>query len=106
VPAPLLAAFGLLMAMALVWLVLVSNLFRALRERHPYTYREIGSPTLFLNNSILNNWLLLKFLVTGAWQQLGDQDLSRQCRFMRVFLIVYTVLFVAVTVGFFRCAPR
>ena len=54
-------------AMVPIGFVLVSRVHRILRKRHPETYRELGSPTLFLNNSILNGWLFLRFLVTGAW---------------------------------------
>ena len=60
--------FALLMAMVATWFVLISWLFRRLRERHASTYEAMGSPTLFWNNSIRNNWLFMKFLFSSEWR--------------------------------------
>ena len=82
-----------LFAMIAVWFVLCSWLFRRLRERHASTYEAIGSPTLFWNNSIRNGWLSMKFLLGGHWRSLGDSKLATVCSFMRVFFVLYLLLF-------------
>ena len=93
------AAFGslfvVLFLMVIAWFVLVSWLFRRLRERHARIYEEMGSPTLFLNNSIRNNWLFMKFLWGGGWRALGDPQLTQACQVMQVFFVVYLVVFVS-----------
>lgn len=53
----------------------------------------MGSPSLFWNNSIRNNWLFLKFLFRSEWRALGDPALDNMCRLMRVFLTAFLVLF-------------
>jgi hypothetical protein len=87
--------FVKLATMVVVWFVLASWLFRRLREQHASTYVEIGSPSLFWNNSMRNNWLFLKFLFGSKWRQLSDLAVSNVCRFMRVFIVVYFLLFLA-----------
>lgn len=85
--------FSVLFASILVWFVLGTRLFRLLREDHPEVYESLGSPSLFLNNTIKNNWLSLRFLVTGRYRELGDKRVTRLCNVMRVFLAAYLVWF-------------
>jgi hypothetical protein len=87
------AWFAVLFAMVLVWFVLISWLFRRLREHHASTYEAMGSPSLFWNNSMRNNWLFMKFLFGSQWRELGDPAVTNACRFMRVFLVAYLALF-------------
>ena len=84
---------GSLFVMVIVWLGLVLWLFHRLRHRHAATYEAIGSPSLFWNNSMRNNWLFLKFLFQGQWQSLGDSQLAIVARFMQIFLVLYLVAF-------------
>jgi hypothetical protein len=79
--------------LALVWFPLLLWFFRRLRTRHPSTYETIGSPSLFWNNSIANNWLLIKFVFGSEWQKLDDPMLARVCLVMRVFLGAFILLF-------------
>jgi hypothetical protein len=94
------AWFGSLFILAIVWLGLIVWLFRRLRLRHPATYEAMGSPSLFWNNSMRNNWLLLKFLFGGQWRALGDARLSAVIRGMRVLLIVSLAGFAAFLAAF------
>ena len=82
-----------LIALAAVWLVLVSWLFRHLRKHHTATYEAMGFPSLFWNNSIRNNWRFLKFLFGSKWRALGDPTVAKACRLIRLFLIAYLSLF-------------
>lgn len=85
--------FSSLIVLAVVWLTLVLWMFRRLRTQHAETFEAIGSPSLFWNNSLKNNWLFLKFLFQGQWQQLGDRLLAIGARVMQVLLITYLTLF-------------
>jgi hypothetical protein len=91
---------GLLFVAAIVWLVLISWVFRRLRRIHPAAYEAIGSPSLLWNNSMRNNWLFFNFLFRSRWRSLGDSRLSVAARGMQALLIVYVVGFVAFLVRF------
>jgi hypothetical protein len=97
--------FSALFAMVVLWFVLVSWVFSRLRKRHPSTYEAMGSPTLFWNNSPRGNWLFLKFLYSSRWRELGDSTVSNIVRFMRVYFVIYLVLFLAL-VAFVFIAGR
>ena len=86
--------FTVLFTAILVWFALAARLFRLLREDHSEVYESLGSPTLFLNNSIKNNWLSLRFLIAGNFRELGDERVTRLCGFMRIFLVAYFVWFI------------
>jgi hypothetical protein len=95
--------FVALMAMVVVWFGLIIWLFRRLRTRHPETYETIGSPTLFWNNSMRNNWLFFTFLFSAKHRQLQDAATTRACIFMRIWLIAYVLL---IAVMFFQFHDR
>jgi hypothetical protein len=84
---------GTLFVAVMVWFALVLWFFHRLRHRHPATFEAIGSPSLFWNNSMRNNWLFIKFLFQGQWQSLGDVQLSVVARTMQIFLVLYLVAF-------------
>jgi hypothetical protein len=88
-----------MLAMAVTWLALVFWVFRRLRIRHPATYDAIGSPSLFWNNSIRNNWLFAKFLFQGTWKALGDRQLFVVARVMQFLFIAYFVVFIGLFVA-------
>jgi hypothetical protein len=102
-PFPLVAIplFGVLFAMVAVWFILCSWLFHRLRVLHHSTYEAMGSPSLFWNNSLRNNWLFLKFLLSSHWRELDDSAISRVIPFLRVWLVVYPFLFAALLVLLF-----
>ena len=86
---------GTLFVAVIVWLALVLWFFQRLRHRHAATYEAIGSPSLFWNNSMRNNWLFNKFLFQRQWQSLGDAQLSAVARIMQIFLVLYLFAFAA-----------
>jgi len=91
---------GVLFAAILLWFGLASQLFRMLKENQSEIYESLGSPSLLLNNSIKNNWLSLKFLISGSYRNTHDAEIIRLCQFMRLFLIAYVVWFVGPIVWF------
>jgi hypothetical protein len=82
-----------LMVLAVVWLALILWIFHRLQHKHVVTYESIGSPSLFWNNSMRNNWLFFRFLFSRRWQDLGDRQLSIVARSMQVIFIVYVIGF-------------
>lgn len=88
-------AMGIYMAVFLTvapcYFAMVSRLHRILRNEYPQTYAELGSPTLFLNNSFEKGGLTLRFVMTRRCHELGDPRISRTCLILRVCLIAVVV---------------
>jgi hypothetical protein len=84
---------GLLFAGAASWMVLLQRLIRLLRNDHPAVYSAIGHPTLFLNNSLANGFLMFKF-VFGGERAINDHRVRKLCRILRVFFISYALLLI------------
>ena len=82
---------GFLFAGAAGWMVLVQRLIRLLRDDHPTAYSEVGSPTLFLNNSLASSFLMFKF-VFGGERAVNDDRVKNLCRTLRIFFIAYALL--------------
>ena len=91
-------AFVAMMVMVAIWFALVMWVFSRLRTHHLSLYEEIGSPSLFWNNSMRNNWLFLKFMWSLPPKDLNDPLLWNTVRFMRIFLVCYIALFAALFV--------
>jgi len=91
--------FTVLFAALLVWLALGTSLLRLLRNDHREIYESLGSPSLLSNNTIRNNWLSLKFLLTGAYRDLDDERVTRLCRVLRGFLVLLALWFAGAATG-------
>jgi hypothetical protein len=92
-PGSFAALFSPLFVLAVVWLILIVWTFRRLQSRHPAAYEAIGSPSLFWNNSPRNNWLFVRFLFRGDWQNLGDAALAVVARSMQLLFVLYVAGF-------------
>jgi hypothetical protein len=79
----------------IAYLCCVKSLFSYLKAHHPATWMSLGSPTLFLNNSIRNNWVLLKFLFSR--EQGRDPGVVNRAIAIRILLLV-SVLLMAVVI--------
>ncbi len=97
--------FFILMFSVLVWFVLMARLHRILRTRHPQIWNRIGRPTLFLNNTVQNGLVTIRFLLAGHFRELDDPTLVRLGSFMQVFFYAYTVIFISLVALMFRFAP-
>jgi hypothetical protein len=80
----------------IAYLCCVKSLFSYLKAHHPATWMALGSPTLFLNNSIRNNWVFLKFLFSRE-QGGGDPGVVNRAIAIRILLLV-SVLLMAVVI--------
>jgi hypothetical protein len=67
---PVLIGLGVL---TIIYLAVISHFFRHLKQFHEPVWIELGRPSLFLNNSLHNNWLVLKFLLLRRYSRLPDQ---------------------------------
>jgi hypothetical protein len=92
---------SLLLALFVGFAIGVANharVIRILRDRHPDTWRSLGSPTLIRNNSISNSRRLRTYIKSGDCESLQDSDLNRTVRLGR--FIEWGYLLVLLLFGF------
>jgi hypothetical protein len=87
--------FSLMFIAVLVWFGLCVKLFNALKERHPETYENMGSPGLFRNNTFSNNISFMRFLFKKEWRTLDDEGIAKLSKFMFIYIFAYTALLIA-----------
>ncbi|HEU4627466.1 MAG TPA: hypothetical protein VFS52_22115 [Steroidobacteraceae bacterium] len=76
-----------------VYLVLMHFLFRRLLSHHMAAYESLGSPTLFLNNSIQNGFRVLRWLWRKEFLDLADNQTVRLAGIVRVLFVGLTINF-------------
>ena len=91
--------FGAMMFMVLIWFVLLKIIFSKLERSHPEKYKQMGEPSLFMNNSMKTGLATLKFIGKREHNQLNDPALSKLSDFALVFFIIYTVIFFSMFFG-------
>jgi len=83
-------------------LLLVHDFLRNLKHNHPTRWHELGEPSLFLNNSLRNNFLVLQFLFRKEYLHLKDhiveEKAERVLKAYIVALVLFVVTFVALPV--------
>jgi hypothetical protein len=80
-------------ALVIVYLAIVHFFMRHLRLNHQETWKELGSPSLFLNNTPMNSLRVAGFLLTGRHRELGDPKLSRYVYVIRLMLALFLCIF-------------
>jgi hypothetical protein len=75
---------------------LTGQFLSILRHSHSEVWRSLGSPTLFLNNSISNGLQVLRFLWRSEYRSLGDERLTRIAAAMKITFVVYSLALAAV----------
>jgi len=93
--------FILLIVVALPVLYLHYRFLYLLRVNHIEKWKEIGSPTLILNNTIRNNIAILKFLKNKEYLKLHDKKLSATANFLWKLGGGYIVLFIIIIIFLF-----
>lgn len=64
-----------------------------LKEKHFEKWKELGSPTLFKNNSIQTNLAVIAFLKNKDYRSMGDPELTKKSRFLWNFDVIYLIYF-------------
>ena len=99
-----------LMIVFMIWAGFVRyKVLRILKQDHPDVWTKLGSPTLFLNNSIRNGYLLNKYLRKREYLSLEDERLTRLCNESKLIgwivapiLCVFIILVIVAIVHFAR----
>jgi hypothetical protein len=83
------------------YLFLVGRLFSRLENEHAIVHESLGSPSLFLNNSIQNNTRVLRWLWRREFEELGDPETVASASVVRTLLVALSVNFAALLLVFF-----
>lgn len=83
------------------YLLLIRRLFGRLERDHVVVYASLGSPSLFLNNSIQNNVRVLQWLWRKEFEELGDSTTVASARVVRTLLLALSVNFAVLLFVFF-----
>ncbi len=67
--------FVIVISMVALWFCALNWLFKRMQRDHDQAYKLIGSPTLFWNNSLRNNWLFAKFLFGHGSRSIDDASI-------------------------------
>lgn len=85
------AIFIFLICLGIVGLTVYASLLAYLKRSHQETWKSLGSPSLFLNNTILNGFRTQAFLLKRKYVTLNDPHLTRNAD--RLIFIYYSYLF-------------
>lgn len=77
--------FAACFVMVIIWLGCCVRLFSLIKTRHPDKYKEMGEPSLIMNNSLRNNLAFMRFLFRREDRALGDPVVTRITGFMFYF---------------------
>jgi hypothetical protein len=83
-----------------VYLCLIRQLFVRIEERHTDTWRALGEPSLFLNNTIRNNFRVLGWLWRKDYSSLGIPDDVRLAARVRQLYVLLMIMFGILLVSF------
>jgi len=100
-PWPVFVFLGIMVASVIWWFISVSRFFTYMASNHSAHYKEMGSPSLFSNNTPGNNLSFLRFILGNSYKELNDSTLNNICGFLKKFFYTYAVLFVLLVVGVF-----
>ena len=84
--------FAILTIMVFLWFYLVHSLYKLLSDNHQALYKEMGEPTLFLNNTPRSGIALMKFIFRKQYKARGDIKLEKLGAVMFALFITYIVL--------------
>ena len=77
----------------IIGLVLPCLVLDRLKKKHPQVWRELGSPSLFFNNSISNNIKTMRFIWRNEHRYLNDQYLNQIVALEKWLFLVYSISF-------------
>ena len=84
-----------------VYLFLIRKVLVHLETNHTVTWRQLGEPSLFLNNSPRNSLLVVRFLWNKQYLLLQDAELTHLASRVRGLLVVLLGLFPIMVIGVF-----
>lgn len=83
------------------YLFLIGRLFIRLERKHAIVYVSLGSPSLFLNNSIQSNTRVLQWLWRKEFDVLSDTATVASAKVVRALLLALSANLAALLLAFF-----
>jgi hypothetical protein len=90
--------FGLMAIIFVLQNYLLFRFFRVLDKNFHDEWIKLGKPSLIMGNSINNKLSVFLFLWNKRYLSLGNSEFSRQCSFLRVF-IIFSIIAAVIWVG-------
>ncbi len=90
----------LLAPLILAYLSRLEVLFYRLRHEFPQHYKEIGEPSLFLNNSISKGSAMVRYLLDRDYRNVQDVRTNRIGEYLRWLFFAATGVFSLAVVAF------
>ena len=95
---PMLIIFIVLCLSAFIGLALYSGVLNTLKNKHGETWKALGEPSLFLNNSVSNSFSVQGFIFGKKYKELNDPDFTKQCNILRIFQLAYILFFASILI--------
>jgi len=79
----------------LVYFFACNKLFNMLSDRHPDIHKELGNIRLIENNTIVNSFSFVKFLIFSKYKDAGDAEMNKiglLCRGMLIIGLIVSAL--------------
>ena len=92
--------WGIFGVAVILYLACLQSLFSYMKAHHPAEWTQLGSPSLFWNNSFKNNWLFLSFFFRRDYRRLGDVRLDQRFQIIWVLFLLNLVLFLILWIFF------
>lgn len=90
----LFSLFILILILFIFGIFLTHRFIKELKNNHQEVWKSLGSPTMFLNNSIYNNAKFFDFVVRKRYLTTDDQKLIKLGKILRTYSIFYLIIFI------------
>ncbi|MGB5660900.1 MAG: hypothetical protein WBO54_15580 [Thermoanaerobaculia bacterium] len=68
--------WGLMWVLVVPYFLVTQQVYRLLRSKYPQTWNELGAPSLFPSNTLRSNLQRIKFVWSGSFKKLNDEQLD------------------------------
>jgi hypothetical protein len=92
--------FAVISVAAIGGFILYHGFLTYLKLNHSEKWKELGSPTLFVNNSMKTNLIIFSFLKNKEYLKMNDFSLIKISRRLWNYGIIYSLFFAALLVLF------
>jgi predicted RND superfamily exporter protein len=87
-----------LFALVLIYLAVVGAFMNYLKRAHRQTWIELGSPSIILNNSIMNGLQTIRFIFGNRYKALNDRVLNQFVWTIRALFLAVLCTFLATAI--------
>ncbi len=89
---------GAMFIMVPIWFFSVTKYLKYIRENHSEVYKEMGEPSLFVNNTPSNNISFLRYVFGNKYLATNDNQLISKSLFLKRLFYIYLFTFIGVII--------